>query len=153
MELTCVDMAKRSNVGKAFWVALGSGFATGIVTYEHPQYLQLVWMAREFLEEPPTPEDIPSLTWQWCTYFPAAAAMRQRIVEPIGVVEIPETIRTPPLMRTGVPRLDNWIVVDADFRSLRKATFDDRFLCPFGIINDTMLIELLESRWKPEDWW
>jgi hypothetical protein len=146
-------MAKRSNIGKAFWVALGSGFATGIVTYEHPKYLQLVWLAREFLDEPPTAKDIPNLTWQWCTYFPAAVCMRRRIVEPIGFVQIPESIRQPPLLRSGVPRLDNWVVVDVDGAVLRKASYEDRFLCPDGIVNDTMLIENLESRWKPEDWW
>lgn len=118
-------MAKRSHVGEAFWIPLGSGFATGIVTYEHPQYLQLVWMAREFLDEPPTEEDIRNLTWQWCTYFPAAVATRRRIVQPIGTVDIPESIQTPPLLRSGA-RLDNWVVVDVDFHTLRKATQDDR---------------------------
>jgi hypothetical protein len=151
--LTFVDMAPRSNIGKAFWVALGSGFATGIVTYDHPQYLQLVWMATEFSETPPTPALIPTLTWQWCTFFPAAACMRRRIVEPMGVVPIPESIQKPPLMRSGTPRLNDWRVVDVDLRVIRKATENDRSLSPHGIVNDTMLFEMLESRWKPEDWW
>ncbi len=153
MALTCADMAKQSNIGKAFWVALGSGFATGIVTYEHPQYLQLVWMAREFLDEPPTPTDIPKLTWQWCTYFPASAAMRRRIVQPIGTVEIPGSIRTAPLLRNGGPGENNWVVVDVDGNEIRRATGADKGMSPRYIVNDTRLIEMLESRWKPEDWW
>jgi hypothetical protein len=149
-------MSARFGPGTAFWIPTDAGFALGIVAHQDKEhtYGSLVWMADRFFEEPPTIDDVASVGWRWCVFFPVGAAARRRIVELIGKTDLPKEIQGMPLLRSGgiTGMNPRWIVVRDVVHRVRTATADDMALSIKCVVNDTRLIEMLVTGWKPEDW-
>lgn len=87
--------------------------------------------------------------------FVVKAANRKKIIEKIGNVVLPENFETPKYYRTTNLADDAWQIVDA--KTLKRETVTDlseeqKKLSPWGMMNDTLIIELLERGWKLENW-
>jgi hypothetical protein len=151
-------MAVPIEVGTVFWISTDRGFALGIMTQKHvdrPRYGPLVWMADRFFDEPPRISDVEGVGWRWCVFFPLGTAVRRRVVEVVGHAEVPEALKAFPTLRTGgIKGVDHrrGIYENGDLtRPVRDATDHDRQLNVVQAVDDTALIDMLVSGWKPED--
>ena len=148
-------MAARVGVGTAFWIPSDRGFALGVMSHKDPTYGALVWIADKCFEDPPTLEDVETVGWRWCVFFPLGPAAARRIVEVIGKIEVPAAIRTFPALRAGgMKGMDpRWVVYERRdlSKTTRPATPADMHLNIEQLVNDTRLIEMITSDWRPED--
>ena len=87
--------------------------------------------------------------------FPLKAAFRRKIVQKIGTSNLPSDFRAPMFFRTENIFGEGWNIVNSKtlFReTVFKLSEDQKKLSPWGIMNDTKIIELLENNWKLEIW-
>lgn len=89
------------------------------------------------------------------TRFPLKAALRRKIVTKIGNYTLSENFEVPEYYRTTNFTEDAWQIVDA--KTLKRETVvelseEQKKLSPWGGMNDTLIIELLERGWKLENW-
>lgn len=140
--------------GFAFSLVCDLGFAVGLLTHDLQRSGQLVWMAEPVFDEEPTLKDVEGIDrWRWPALFPLGAAIRRKIVTPIGVTAVPPELARFPLMRSGNKQA-GWRLaklVDGVMQPAGSAT--DPSLPIYQIVNDTALKERLVSGWKPEDLW
>ena len=138
--------------GLAFSITCDRGFAIGLFTHKHPTMGELVWVADGFWDEEPSAADVAAVhNWRWCVFFPLGAALRRRLVTPIGDVGIPLALAGFPTLRNGSKRQGWFRVEGGDLNSLERT--DDTSLPIVMLVNDTMLKEMLVTGWKPEDEW
>jgi hypothetical protein len=103
------------------------------------------------------PSEINSITDGGFFYnrFPLKAALRKKIVEKIGNSELPNDFESPLYYRTENVFGQGWQIVNAKtlFRDTLSILSDEqKKLSPWGSMNDTLIIELLESGWTLENW-
>jgi hypothetical protein len=95
---------------------------------------------------------------RWTIGFPVKAATRKKIIERIGNFGIPENFTTPKYARTPHNIRGEhlgWHIVDRNTWNLQLKTEldeEDLEISPWGIWNDTLLIERLEGNWSLSDW-
>ena len=141
--------------GLAFSLVCDLGFAVGLTIRVVPRMGALVWMAEQTFDEAPTIESVATLAgWRWPVFFPLGAALRRKLVYPIGVVPIPAKLDVVPTFRAGARSL-GWKSVtyddDGHERVLRRPP--DQHQPISQIVNDTALKEMIVSNWRPErDW-
>jgi hypothetical protein len=137
-----------------FSIVCDLGFAVGIATHDVPKIGTLVWMAEPTFDDKPSIEQVKAISeWRWPIYFPLAAAIRRKIVVPIGIIPVPPVLEGFPVMRSGNKR-SGWIAFerqDGESRSLGRTT--DPSLPISRVVNDTALKEKIVSGWRPEDEW
>ena len=102
-------------------------------------------------------EDIASKDEDFIVFFPLSAANRKKIVEKVGHYrndfKRPEYMRTEHYVRG---EFLGWHIINTDTwqRKLVKELDDNqKKLSPWGIWNDTLLIERLEERWTLDNWY
>jgi hypothetical protein len=146
-------MSGRLLTGSAFTVVCDRGFALGLFTHRDPKLGELVWIADGFWEEEPTAGDVAAATWRWCVFFPLAAAIKRRLVDPLGTAAIPDSLAAFPTMRAGSKQQGWFVVRDGvmDDFAFERAT--DPALPPRILVNDTRLREMLVTDWLPEVMW
>jgi len=89
------------------------------------------------------------------TRFPLKAALRRKFVKKIGNMTLPEDFASPSFFRTENPFGKGWHIVNSKtlFReTVTELTEDQKKLSPWGIMNDTLIIERLEAGWRLENW-
>jgi hypothetical protein len=104
-----------------------------------------------------TPSELESITngeFFFCR-FPLKVATHKKIVKKIGNHQLPENFELPKQYRTTNFTDDAWQIVDA--KTLKRETTielteEQKKLSPWGGMNDTLIIELLERGWKLENW-
>jgi hypothetical protein len=90
-------------------------------------------------------------------YFPLSAAKKRKIVEPVGHYTI-DSFEKPRYMRTehiigskfwgrDIVNTETW-----QRQLVKKLTPKQKQLSPWGIWNDTLLIERLNEDWNLEKW-
>lgn len=90
--------------------------------------------------------------------FPLSYALKRKLVSIIGFKEIETDFQTPLFMRTKhIIRGEflGWHIVNTNtlFRKLvKELSEEEKKLSEFGIVNDTYLIEKLDSGWSPSNW-
>jgi hypothetical protein len=138
--------------GLAFTMDTDVGYIVGVVTHDVPRIGSLVWIATPtFAREPTLDEARQISSWRWPTFFPVSAAMRKRIVKPLGSIPIPSEIAPFPKMRGGGGSM-GWVAFTGvgDGQRLHGPT-TDRSLPIYQILNDTSLSEMIATGWMPED--
>jgi hypothetical protein len=93
------------------------------------------------------------------TFFPVNAALKKGLVEKVGHAEIPEAARAFPLMRKRgqiAPgpggRVLDWWLWDGDKEwKIGALSPGQEELSLAEVVNDTLLIERIESGWRPRD--
>lgn len=95
---------------------------------------------------------------RWTIGFPVKAAARKKIIERIGNFQIPESFTTPKYART-IHNIRGehlgWFIVDRHswHRQLKHELSEDELkISPWGVWNDTLLIERLEENWILAEW-
>jgi hypothetical protein len=140
--------------GLAFWLATDLGYAIGLMTHRIERIGYLIWMAEPVFDQPPRIEDVQQITnWRWPVFFPLSAALRRKIVTPIGVLPIPPKLQAFPLMRSR-DFAGGWNLVrfmDDSSRVIGPAA--DPAIPEYIVVNDTRLKEMLVSGWAPEQNW
>jgi hypothetical protein len=104
-----------------------------------------------------TPEKINSIVEDsyFFNRFPLKAAYRKKIVEKIGNVPLLKNFEIPKYYRTTNFTDDAWQIVDANTLkrvTVSELTDEQKKLSPWGSMNDTLIIELLERGWTLENW-
>ena len=144
----------RAQPGLAFSLVCDLGFAVGLMTHRVERIGDLVWMAEPVFDEEPTVAEVEKIEdWRWPVHFPLGAALRRKIVSPIGIVAIPDQLKAYPVMRGGDKKL-GWMAFtreDGVERLLGPAK--DPSLPISQTVNDTALKEMLVSGWSPEQEW
>ena len=101
-----------------------AGFAVALVTHEIPRIGALIWVAQPTFDEEPTVDEVRAIDrWRWC-FFPVAAALRRRLITPIGHVDVPKPLRRFPTMRSGNKRAGWRMIKFEDGRSRPPASRD-----------------------------
>jgi hypothetical protein len=144
----------RVRPGLAFSLVCDLGFAVGLVTHQVPSLGDLVWLAEPTFEDEPDVEVAEAIRqWRWPVFFPTGAAVRRGLVTPVGVVEIPQELRSIPRMRGGNRRMGWREVRFVDGSEQVVGMTSDPSLPISQVVNDTRLKEMLVSDWRPEQDW
>jgi len=147
-------MTARVKPGLAVSIVTDRGFAVGLYTHKDPKMGELIWIADGFWDEEPTVQDVQRVErWRWCVFFPLGAAVRRRLVSPIGTLPISKEFEDFPVMRAGSKQQGWFIVRGGEMENFGFERTDDRGLPPRILVNDTRLKEMLVSDWTPEEWW
>src|SRR4051794_15136778 len=145
----------RIQPGYAFTIVCDLGFAVGVASHLVDRMGTLVWMAERIVESEPTIDDVLELRqWRWPVFFPLGAAVRRKIVYPVGVIPVPRELRAFPALRGGTRQM-GWKTVTYDESG--RETVGPKAAKPSmpisQIVNDTALKEMLVSNWRPEHDW
>lgn len=95
---------------------------------------------------------------RWCAGFPLKAALKMKIVEKVGGFEVPSSFVDSDYARSKhVVRGEflGWFIVHKPSlkRELKKKlNKKDIKLSPYGVMNETLIIERLEESWRLDEW-
>lgn len=146
--------AKPPRPGLVFVLPSDVGFIVGLATHDLPTKGSLAWIATPTFDTEPSLASVASINdWRWPVLVPLAAAIRRRIVIPLGDIDVPARLRQFPKMRSGSKKI-GWVAfteVDGIRHELGPAT--DPSLPIYQIVNDVRLKEMVVSGWRPEDVW
>jgi hypothetical protein len=90
--------------------------------------------------------------------FPVKAANKKKLIQKVGQFAIPKHYSIPKRARTEhniKGEFLGWHIVEVNTlkRELKKVLSKEELkLSPYGIFNDTLIIEYLEKNWRLEDW-
>jgi hypothetical protein len=110
-----------------------------------------------YFERPSDLNELASLKERYVVSFPLAAANKQKIIEQIGTYPVTDFSK-PKFMRTEHNvrgEFLGWHLIDTDNWQRHLVSVLDpeqKKLSPWGIWNDTLLVEKLVNDWKLEDW-
>lgn len=140
--------------GLAFSIVCDLGFAVGLVAHDIPKTGSLIWIAEPTFDEEPTLVQVRQISsWRWPVFFPVGAAMRRRIISPIGTLPVPAALREIPVMRSRDGR-GGWTLVSfVEGASQPSGVGTDPAMPVFSVVNDTRLREMIVSGWSPIDEW
>jgi len=146
-------MARVLRPGFAFAVVCDRGFVVGLHTHRDKLMGYLIWLSRDTYDQMPTVDDARGVTdWRWCVFYPLGSAINKDVDIPIGQIDIPTRLQSFPRMRAGGGP-QPWYQYDGgDFTGLGEPCRDPT-LPIRQIVNDTMLREMLNSDWSPDQSW
>lgn len=87
--------------------------------------------------------------------FPLKAALRKKIVKKIGYLPLPDNFKIPRYYRTTNFTGDAWQIIDSTTlkrTNINELSEEQKKLSPWGMMNDTLIIELLKKGWNLENW-
>tara|TARA_Y100000815_G_C13309373_1_gene487805 strand:- start:328 stop:807 length:480 start_codon:yes stop_codon:yes gene_type:complete len=87
--------------------------------------------------------------------FPLSSALRKKILQRRGNINLPQNYKLPLYYRTENPFGDGWQIVNSvtlKRENVLQLTEEQKKLSPWGFMNDTLIIELLEAGWNLENW-
>lgn len=151
-------MAKRIRIGDLIEIPTNRGFAYGQYTHHTEKYGPLLRVFPGFHASPPQDYcKIATQTEIFVLFFPLQAAVNRNIVRVIGNCEVSTPSKEFPTFRSGLydmktGKVQNWWLWDGT-RSWRVSELtSEQYKFPVeGIWNDTILIERLESGWRPSN--
>ncbi len=152
---------KRAQVGDVFGIETPKGIGYFQYVYLNPKDdIELIRVLPGlYAEEPQNIEGLVSQKEVYFVQFPVRAAYRRKIIRLIGHYEIPSGIEVPPKQMRTTHFIRGeficWHIVDfetAQRVSVKELSDEQKILSPWGIWNDTLLIEKLVEGWIPEKW-
>ena len=144
-------------IGDVIEIPTASGLAYAQFTHKVPLYGHLIrvvegmWRTR-----PQALEEVINAPTRFFTFFPVAAALNQKIVNLAGNRPVPSHFVGFPLMRKagleppGGGKVDWWLWDGKEDRRIGALTPEQRKLSIASVVNDTMLVQMIESDWHPE---
>jgi hypothetical protein len=150
---------EKIDIGDVFEIQTRRGFGYFQFCYSDDELGEMIRVL-EGVDET-RPSDIAALVnteEQFYTFFPIAAALKKSIVSRVAHLGIPVRDPWPPLMRSPgrynakTRRVETWWISQAG-KAWQVDALDEneKDLSVKGILNDTLLIEHIESGWRPRD--
>jgi hypothetical protein len=110
-----------------------------------------------YSEKPNNFDVLANLPEKYMVFFPLLAAAKKKIVEPVGYFPA-DNFKKPKFMRTQHNvrgEFLGWHIVDTETwqrQLVKNLTDEQKQLSPWGIWNDTLLIENLMNDWSLKSW-
>ncbi|MCG9968492.1 hypothetical protein L9W92_10555 [Pelotomaculum terephthalicicum JT] len=151
---------KKIQIGDVFEIATSKGKGYFQYIYSNKTIGELIRILPGlYLDKPRNMIAIAAAKEVYFVHFPLKAAFKKGIVQFIGNYSLPQDLELPRQMRSkNVDKNGNlicWYIVEYDtWRRviIKELTKDQKKLSPWGIWNDTLLIERLAEGWTPEEW-
>jgi len=109
-------------------------------------------------ERPSSIENVVKVPDSYLVGFALIAAYKRKLVEKVGNIALPKNFQLPKYMRNehiiGREFL-GWHIIDTNTwkrQLVKELSLEQKQLSPWGIWNDTLLKERLESGWNLENW-
>jgi hypothetical protein len=154
-------MAKKVKIGDVFEIKTKKGLAYAQYTHFHakpPRYGYLIRILPGFFHIRPSGfSDLVNLRSVFVKFFPLQAAVNRNIVTIVANESIPVEALSFPVFRAGMidpktKKVHVWWFWDGEREWKIGAITEEQKKMPIrGLVNDTMLIELIESGWTPEN--
>ncbi len=149
----------RIKLGDIFEIKTAKGYA--YFQYVHSDKLEgeLIKVFNNIFEERPKAiEEILKVEDCYYVGFPLKYALKQKIVEHIGMIPIPKDFKKPRYTRSKHMirgEFKGWHITDSETEKMvlvQELTEEQKQFSPSGIVNDTYLIERLEEGWTLDKW-
>jgi hypothetical protein len=145
-------------IGDIFEINTSKGKAYIHLIYEDKDSVELVRVLSGLYHERPVNfETIAKQKEQFIVSFPLKVAVKKRIVARVGNFN-KENFEKPKYMRTEhhiQGEFLGWHIIDTDSwkrQLVQKLNTEQLNLSPWGVWNDTLLIERLSQGWNLKDW-
>lgn len=151
---------KTIKTGDVFEIETHKGKAYLQYVFENNNIGQLVRVLRGLYSK--IPEDIEKVVMSeelFLVHFPVKAAFNRKILTLVGNFPLPKNFKIPNYFRSDFRdnegNLLYWHLIDYTTWKRRKIDnldVDQKKLSPWGVWNDTLLIEKLENGWNLDKW-
>lgn len=151
-------MVKRKIVlGDVFEIetSKGKGYLQCVKLPEKTSEVEKIKVFSDLFKKRPRIEDIINSKKFYYIDFPLIAAYKKGIVAFVENVPLPLDFSCPQYYRTEDIFGNGWQIVDAETwerKSVEILDSEQKKLSPWGVWNDTLLIENLENNWSLENW-
>lgn len=146
-------------LGDIFEIATSKGKAYFQCVHSDKLEGELIKVFNHIFEARPKEiEEILKVEDYYYVGFPLKYALKQKIVEHVGIVPIPKGFKKPRYTRSKHMirgEFKGWHITDSETEKMvlvQELTEEQRQLSPSGIVNDTYLIERLEEGWTLDKW-
>lgn len=154
-------MRKSIRIGDVIEIVTSKGLAYAQYTHEHsspPGYGSLIRVLPGFYDERPRDfSELVKAKHRFVKFFPLRAAVREGIVTILANEPVPPEAKEFPIFRAGVAdpktgKVKAWWFWDGEKSwKVGRITKKQRKMPIRGLVNDTKLVELIESGWTPEN--
>ncbi|MCK0153355.1 hypothetical protein MWU49_06560 [Alcanivorax sp. S6407] len=145
-------------IGSVVEIPVAKGFAYAICTHKHPSYQYLLRVfSSTYSSRPDDLSELVSGDVQFSAFFSLNAAVRRKIFDIVGKVEVPEVLREFPIFRTGMPDRDTkkvkcWFLWDGESFTKVGAISEEIRKYPIrGVYDQAILVSRIESGYRPEN--
>jgi hypothetical protein len=144
-------------IGDILEIPTAKGLAYAQYTHDDSMYGQLIRvLEKTFQRRPADFSETVQGPVQFCVFFPLKAAVRRGIFKIVGQQEVAPSNQVFPTFRSGLPdpqtnKVKTWWFWDGKEEwKVGEITEEQRKMPLSGTINDTLLIEYIETGWRPE---
>jgi len=145
-------------IGDIIEIRTSKGLAYAIYTDRRTMYGALIrTFDRLYESRPEVIAEVLANPVGIVTFFPLQAAVNRRLVEVVGNVPVPDHLKAFPVFRIGglpdpqTMKIKSWSLWDGENeRHVDRLSPEQRRLPILGVWNDTILIDRIESGWRPE---
>jgi hypothetical protein len=147
-------MKKKPTPGDVLEVAVPDG-RLGYLLYlgKHREYGDSVMISARTYDQRPS-DFSNTFEGGYVAFYPAAAALIQKLVHVVGEQEVPPGMPPTRLRRPGAragTRVESWVIEDESGESVRtKLTEGERSLPIAAIWNHEFLVLRIAQQWRPE---
>ncbi len=148
---------KRPRIGDIVEIVTGKGLGYAQYSHKHPVYGYLLRVFKPVFGA--RPGDFKALILEepgFLTFFPLSAAVNRGLVTIAGHEDLPLSAQPFPIFRSGLinartRQVDAWWLWNGEKERRIDTLSCDQYRLPIReIINDTLLIERIETGWTPE---
>ena len=150
-------MTHNPKIGDIIEIPTSKGLAYAQYTHKLEHYGALLRVLDGFFESRPNQfNELAEKKHKFVIFFPLGAAIRRKIFLIVGHAEIPDNAKEFPLFRAGAVgksgKVATWWLWDGKKEwMIGDLTLEQRHLPILGVVNDTALIQRIESGWTPEN--
>lgn len=150
-------MGKKVQIGDIIEIPTKKGLAYAQYSHHHPRYGALLRVLNGFFNVRPVDCEIfVQKNENFFVFFPLQTAVDRGMFQVISNCPVPESSKLFPLFRTGSPdpttgKVKIWWLWDGQKEwQVGQLSPEQRKLSIRGIWNDTILVERIESGWRPD---
>lgn len=147
----------KPEIGDIVVVETRNGLAYAQYTHKKPMYGALIRIFDKIYQEAPADlSEVLNQPVRFSIFFPLTAALSKGICKVVANEQVPTSLKEFPVFRAGIPnpttkKVDDWWLWNGDQEvKVGKLTQDQLKLPIRGVWNDTLLVDRIESGWRPE---
>jgi hypothetical protein len=150
-------MARRTKIGDIVEIPTAKGFAYAQFTHEHSRFGALIRILPSFFPVRPLKVDeIASSQEVFFTFVPLQTLVNSKVWQIVATCDIPKRIRDFPILRFGLPdrhgHVSSWKLWDGEKEwSVGTLTSEQKRLSIRSILNAALIVERIETGWRPEN--